>query len=243
MRATRQLPNETLEKAESPSEPTRVQRVQARTVPVESMEYHLFAPRRAHDPLLDRAYDVWRDVWHSTFTEVYGTARVFSDEFARQDEIGVLTVGPHCISVTGLRCLDMSLARSREDSYFQHWPVDEVNALGTALIGISSNTAVHPDWRGSLIEPPANRPGEPERLSFVTIALTIQRFFASPADYAVALTRNDRSINRVAAALGATSRSRIILHGADTDVVRWPRNPVASKDAIVGDLWRRRHQG
>jgi hypothetical protein len=229
---------------DTPSEHSRVQhKIRPRTLAAEQLEYHLFVPQRAHDPLLEDAYRVWRDVWRDTFEELEGTAQIHSDEFTRQDEIGVLTLGGRCISVTGLRWLDLSLARSRDDSYFKPWPAESLAALGTGVVGITGNAVVHPDWRGTLVEPSRSTPGNPARLAFIAIALTIQRFFASPAECSVALTRNDRGMDRVAVALGATSLSHIRLHGLETNVVRFPRNCVRQTEPVVDELWGRRRQG
>jgi hypothetical protein len=233
------------------SEDSCVQRQRRReTLAVEQLEFHLFVPRRAHDPLLEEAYEVWRDVWQDTFDELDGTRCIYSDEFTRQDEIAVISLAGRCIAVAGLRWLDMSLPRSREDSYFKPWPAASVEALGNGVVGVTGNAVVHPHWRGTLVRPPLTpshpggpHPEEPARLAYVSIALTIQRFFASPADCSVALTRNDRGMDRVASALGAASLSQIRMHGVGTNVVRFARNCVRQWDPAVADLWRRRHQG
>ena len=228
---------------QSEPEPTRIQRTQKpRTLPVAELEYHLFVPDKAYDPLLESAYEVWRDVWQQTLEELDGATQVHSDEFLRQSEVGVLAVRGRCIAVTGLRWLDLSLARAREDSYFQHWPKDAMAALGHRVVGVASNTAVHPEWRGALIEPPRGQPGEPSRLAFTTIALSVRRVVASWADSLIALTRNDRSIDRVAAALGATRLGQIQVHGIDTDVICIERRNAVPESPIVKDLWGRRHQ-
>jgi hypothetical protein len=228
--------------AEPASEHTQVQRAaSAPTIPVEQLEYHLFVPR-AHDPLLDSAYELWRDVWQSTFLESDGIAQIHADEFTRQDEIGVLTLGRCCISVTGVRWLDLSLARWRDDSYFRAWPEDALASIGGRRVCIGSNTAVHPDWRRTLIEPPRGQSSDPVRLSFTTLALSVRRFVASSADSMIALTRNDRSIDRVTAALGTTQLARLTFHGNETDAVCVDRSKATPEGPVVNDLWRRRHQ-
>lgn len=237
-------PSQDSDANEAPSEQTRVRRKpRPRILAVEELEFHLFVPQRAHDPVLESAYELWRDVWRDTFEQLDGIKQLHSDEFTRQDEIGVLTLGGRCISVTGLRWLDLSLARSREDSYFNPWPAPALAALGKSVVGITGNAVVHPDWRGALIQPPPGGADAPARLAFVAIALTIQRFFASPAECSVALTRNDRGMDRVAVALGATSLSQIQMHGVTTNVVTFPRNCVRQTQPVVAELWERRHQG
>jgi hypothetical protein len=225
------------------SETTQVhRRVRRRTLAVEQLEYHLFVPHRTHDPLLENAYEVWRDAWRATFEELDGKTELFSDEFTRQDEVGVLSLAGRCIAVTGMRWLDLSLARAREDSYFKPWPAEAVLALGDGIIGISSNAVVHPDWRGSLVLPPPGVQLEPSRLSTLSVGLTIQRFFESPAELSVAVTRNDRGMDRVCSSLGATSLGQTEMHGIDSDVMQFARTCVKRVNPTLNSLWRRRHQ-
>lgn len=232
------------EQEEPHSEHTHVQPVaQPRRVPVEALEYHLFRPRRAHDPLLEDAYEVWRDSWKAAFCELQGNVALHSDEFGRQDELAVVAVGGRCIAVTGLRWLDMALPRSREDSYFKNWPTEAMAALGRQPVLVGSNTVVHPAWRRTSIEAPRAQPGDPMRLVFATIALTVRRFESSAARHLIALTRNDRAIDRVGAALGARRLAQIAMHGVETDVMCLDRGNATETGPIVSELWRRRHQG
>jgi hypothetical protein len=229
---------------EPQSEHTHVQPVaQPRRIPVEALQYHLFRPRHTHDPLLEEAYEVWRDAWKATLLELNGSVSLHSDEFGRQDELAVVAIGGRCIAVTGLRWLDMALPRSREDSYFKDWPPEAVAALGDDLSLVGSNTVVHPAWRRTLIEAPASLPGDPMRLVFATIALTVRRFVASSAQNLIALTRNDRAIDRVGAALGAQRLAQTRVHGIETDVMCLTRSNAPAANAIVQSLWARRHQG
>jgi hypothetical protein len=217
-------------------------RANRRMVPVTALDYHLFSPS-AHDPLLEQAYELWHDVWKATFEELDGATELFSDEFNRQDEIGVLASGGRCLSVTGIRWLDLSLARSRSDSYFRHWPGEVIEKLGRGLVLVTSNTVVHPDWRGSMIEPPRESAVEPSRLAFTTIAMSIRRLLASAAESAAGLSRNDRAMDRVSTALGGVAIGRIRLHGEETNVMHFPRGLAKPEGPVVDDLWARRHQG
>jgi hypothetical protein len=218
-------------------------RGERRTVPVASLEYHLFSPQRARDPLLEQAYQLWHDVWSATFAELDGATQLYSDEFSRQDEIGVLEQDGQCLSVTGIRWLDLSLPRSRSDSYFRYWPGDAIDQLGTSLVLVTSNTVVHPDWRGAVIEAPRACTAEPSRLAFTTIAMSIRRLLASAAESATGLSRNDRAMDRVSTALGGVAIGRIRLHGEDTNVMHFPRSLARPHGPVVDDLWTRRHHG
>lgn len=225
---------------EPASEHTQIQRIERRPIAVDRLQYHLLRPQVVRQPLLEAAYELWHDVWQSTFLEADGTAEIYSDEFTRQDEIGVLTAGTCCVSVTALRWLDLSTARSREDSYFRPWPRAALRALGDGIIGISSNAVVHPDWRGTLLAPPAGELGQPVRLVHAAVGLTIQRFFESPAQGSVAVTRNDRRMDRVCQSLGATSIGKIILHGIESDLMHFPRRALREEEPVLDHLWRQR---
>lgn len=223
-------------------ENTRIQVGQPRRVQVEALEYHLFRPRRARDPLLERAYELWREGWRTTLFELDGTTELHSDEFGRQDEIGVLSLDGSCVALTALRWLDMSLPRAREDSYFKNWPVDALAQIADRVVAIASNTLVHPGWRGTLVEPPRGDARDPVRLAFTTNALSTCRFLASSAQSLIALTRNDRAIDRVMAALGSTRLARIEMHGIETDIVCIARADATPDGPVVDHLWARRHQ-
>jgi hypothetical protein len=225
------------------SEHTQIQPVrQPRTIPVEQLEYYLFNPRRARDPLLDGAYRLWRDVWQSTWQEAKVSTPMYSDEFTRQDEVAVMAMGGSCIAVTCLRWLDLTRESAREDSYFKHWPQEAIAKLGARLVCVGSNTAIDPAWRRALVEPRSGESGEAVRLSFASLALSARRFVASSADCLIALTRNDRSIDRILLALGSGAPlARIKICGNDTDVICLERHNTTTEAPVVGDLWQRRH--
>lgn len=229
---------------EPASEITRVQPIcrSSLEVPVDALEYHIFTPQRARGPLLEDAYEVWRSVWLAAFESVHGAYRLHSDHFVRQDQIAVVSTGGRCISLMGLRCLDLSLARTRDDSYFEPWPNEIMASLKDHVVGVTSNLAVHPDWRGAVVTSPRS-PTDNTRLSSLTIALSVRSSFASPVESVIALTRNNRSVDKLANSLGATKLGQITLHGADADIVRFDRANAVTRGYVVDELWERRHQG
>lgn len=242
MHAVRAVRAENRAPEEPTSEHTQIQRsVGLRTIAVDELQYHLVSPRPMRHPIIERAYALWREVWQSTLLELDGVAELSSDEFTRQDEIGVLMHGTRCVSVVGLRWIDLSLDMWRDDSYFKPWPRRPLADLGDRIIGISSNAVVHPDWRGTRVAPPQGSSAEPVRLAYLAVGLTVQRFFESAAESSVAVTRNDRGMNRVCLALGAARMSGIELHGLETDVMHFPRSCVSEREPALAQLWERRH--
>jgi len=206
----------------------------------DALEYHLLKPRDSAHPRAAAAYELWRNGWLATFREVNGFTRIHSDEFSRQDEIGVLCSGARCISVTGLRFVDRAQPLGREDSYFKVWPSEAIEAIGDQLLGISSNTLIHPDFRGTHITLGDSEACEPMTLSFLTIALAFQRFAESPAKKVIGISRNDRSMNRLAAALGGRKLGQIPLHGTEGDLMLLDPT-MRYQPPIIDFLWTRRN--
>jgi len=204
------------------------------------LTYHLFDTRTARGPLFDRAYALWRDIWTATFRELKGVTRINSDEFMRQSEIGALVRGESCVSLTGMRWMDLSRPMAVDDSYFSIWPEKPLQRLAGAQICIGSQTVVAPEWRGSLLLPPASVPVEPMSLTQATISMSLRRFVESKSSLFVGVTRNDRGIDRVAQALNGDRIATIPVHGLDSDIVLWTQGDVTDLGPLIGELWDRR---
>lgn len=204
------------------------------------LEYHLFDTRTARAPLFDRAYVLWREVWTATFHELEGVTRIDSDEFTRQDEIGVLVRGESLVSVTGVRWMDLSRPTSIDDSYFRVWPEESLRRLAGVQLGISSNTVVSPEWRGGLLAPPADVDVLPMPLKQATIGMSLRRFADSTATVFVGVARNDRGVHRVAEGLNGHRIATIPMHGIDSDIMLWTREDVVNLGPLIGNLWDRR---
>lgn len=209
---------------------------------VDSFDCHFFHPRTSRHPLARSAYELWRDQWQATLRELDGITRLHSDEFVRQDAIAVLSTEHRCVALSALRWLDLSQPIAREDSYFRAWPEEVVRGLGDALVAISSNTIVHPDWRGALLEPSVCPPSEPQPLSTVIVALAIRRFLESSGECVIGVTRNDRSMNRVAASVGAVKLGQIELHGIESDLICIRRQAATPRSPVVDALWAKRYE-
>jgi hypothetical protein len=225
-----------------PSETTRIRRAPCLELSIDSIEFHLFRPRTSRHPLLRAAYELWRNEWLATLGELDGIKRLHSDEFGRLDEVGVLSVGQRCISLIGLRWFDLSLAMAREDSYFQHWPEDVIGRVARGIVATTSNVCVHSSYRRAVIDPSAERLGAPASLILATVALGFRRCMESPAEHVIAVTRNDRAMNRVAAAAGAVTVGQIELHGIASDLILVTRENAKTRGPVFDVLWSRRCQ-
>jgi hypothetical protein len=204
---------------------------------VADLEYHLLSPRAAGHPLLAHAYEVWRDGWAGTLREVAGMARIDSDDFIRQDEIGILSLAGECVSLTALRWCDLTLPMSAEDSYFRSWPALAMDRIARSVVCISSNSLLVPEWRGALVE---DASGAQMQLKLVMLGLTVQRFLSSTAHYIVGVSRNDRSMNRVAKELGLASIAQLEVHGIESDIMLADKSTARAPRIPVEELWNRR---
>ena len=211
-----------------------------RTAVAEALRYHLFKPRAPEHPLALVAYATWRDQWLNTLREVAGTSRLFSDEFTRQDEIGALYQDGHCVAVTALRLVDRSTIVGREDSYFEPWPPHALTSVGHGLVGISSNTLVHPEWRGGEVTLSEDGANAALRLPLAILALTQRRFAELGVVSMMGVARNDRAMNHIGAALGARKVGQILVHGAESDLLCFPCTSSPAEGATVDWLWTHR---
>ncbi len=164
------------------------------------------------------AYATWRHVWTETLGELDGAERVFSDDFTRQDELGVLFHDDACVGMTAFRWVDFSARPAQEDSYFAPWPA----SARTALLGvgrrvcIGSYLTVGAAWRGMR---------GPIRAKELLLALAVERFLSSDADVMAGTLRNDRGMNDLAYRLGARALARDVRHhGVAVDLVVFQRD-------------------
>jgi hypothetical protein len=185
----------------------------------ERLSYHLLRPREAGPadvPVLGVAYECWRSVWKEFLLERDKAGYLPSDDFTRQDEIGVLFHGWECIGMTFHRRVDLSNAIYADDSCFRVWPrsvLDAACAAGKRLF-IVGNLTVPPRWRNA----------QNISVKRVVGALAIERYLKSDADTLVATMRNDRNMNKGAFELGfELIHEGVMLHGCPCDLVAFYR--------------------
>lgn len=225
--------------------PSTTPQTDYRNIPVVDVKYHLLSPRTGSGILLRRAYDMWRDGWLETLQKVAGIEHLDSDDFVRQDEIGVLVYRRKLLCVTGLRWLDLSRSMAQEDSYFRHWPTGAVEDLGPVRVGISSNTYIPRAFRKAQLIPGDSRSEDPTcqptPLTACLIGLTAMRFDNSRAQKFLAVPRNDRGMNRLPQLLGGVRVGTISVHGIDSDIIVKDRKEKRNYGQCVNQLWDGHH--
>jgi len=192
---------------------------------------------------LDDAFSCWRAVWGQTLLELDGAARVFSDDFARQHELGSLFYAGRCVGLSGYRWVDLTRTANREDSYFKVWPESLLGhiAARSALVCVGSNLTVLPHWRGA---------NAGYSVKEILMTLAVKRFLASNADVMVGTMRNDRGMNGLVYRLGARPVLQSIAHhGVQVDLVTFDRfalgpiEPQPTVDVLTQRLWREAWDG
>jgi hypothetical protein len=204
----------------------------------QQLEYHVLAPRSGPSPQLESAYALWHEIWLETLHELDGVTHISSDEFARQDQICVLFSGGRALSLVCLRWVDLASSVGRADSYFQLWPPDVLQKLGSQQLGIVSHVGIASEWRGSVVD----APGGLISLKALTIALSLLSFGQSVADTAIGAARKDRGMDRVSRELGCQRIGQAVIHGIPSDIVQWNRPDVRAFPEVVHELWARRSE-
>ncbi|MDJ0450532.1 hypothetical protein [Methylocystis sp. JR02] len=187
------------------------------------------------------AYAMWKMVWSETFRELDGLDKMFSDDFARQDEILCVFRGPVCLALGLMRWRDIELPSVREDSYFQMWPAEAIDGLranGKDII-ICCNLTIHPMARSNALGLP---------MKDVMMGLLIQRFLESGADAMTGAMRADRGMHKTTYRLGATPLATgLVHHNSPVDLVAFfPQNMTGGEAEVaraVRYLWgvKRQH--
>jgi hypothetical protein len=170
-------------------------------------------------PLIHETYRCWKDVWSATLKELDGAERVYSDDFARQQEFVALFHGDRCIGMVGFRFVDLATEIATDDSYFKCWPAHAMARVRASSrpVCLMSNLTVHPDYRGGT--------GDVSVKELLTI-LSLHRFSRGPAGCSTGLvtTRNNRGVNDLMARYGATTLVHdAVLHGVKVDLVAFSR--------------------
>jgi hypothetical protein len=186
------------------------------------LRYHLGEPSA-----VPAAYPLWRGVWRDTFRELDDLEDLRSDDFTRQDRIGVLFDGDEAVGMTAFRWVDLDAPSTRDDSYFRPWPEAAVRALrrdGPRLC-IGSNLTVRPGWRG---------PVAGQSVSRMLLEHAVREFLRSSADVMAGTMRNDRGVQRTAYALGAVPLAEgVAFHGVSVDLVAWYRADCLEKEGRI----------
>lgn len=196
--------------------------------------------------LYNQAYELWQNVWAVTLRELDGLPKLHSDQFTRQEIVAGLFTDQECIGLTCFRRANLSVAADRDDSWFIPWPSHILTGLGQTHPHSWANSffTVHPDYRRSHGSGPLQDHIElsvllTEVVSMISIDLR--------ADAVFGVTRNNRSVNKLAAYGGAVAvAEKQMHHGVEVDLIAfYPHKLVAAREnfsPMIRNLWKKKQQ-
>jgi hypothetical protein len=169
----------------------------------------------AISPYVSKAYDMWRGVWLGALSELEGKTDIHSDDFTRQELVGVLFHGIEAIGSVSFSSVNLALPMWRKDSYFSAWPEENLISLGNRFSGnqilICSYFTLAPKWR-------RDAPGfSAKRL---LSALAVAHFINSSFSAMVGTMRVNRGMHKLCYDLGADAvLTDIQMHGVAVDLI------------------------
>jgi hypothetical protein len=178
----------------------------------------VLAGRTGHAPppadYLD-AYATYHSVWGETFRAIRGDAYVHpSNDFTRQDYIQALFDGPICAGLDCVRRVRLDSPADLDDSWLEPWPAEVLRELAAedpaALV--NSYFTVHRDYRRH-----DGRSGHP--VGYLLGCLSVLHQLELGSRLMLGMMRCDRSMNKLAAVLGATTLVTTTVNGSETDLV------------------------
>ncbi|MBX9766550.1 MAG: hypothetical protein K2X47_04695 [Bdellovibrionales bacterium] len=148
------------------------------------------------------AFELWKNIWSQTLRDLDGLDYLPSDQFTRQDLVAGLFLKNKCIGLTCFRKADLKSSIDRSDSWFKPWPETTMIELSQKYPQAAANSffTIHPDFRKTTVTD--GKLDLPVSLLMAEFVATIA--FHSAADATYGVTRNNRSVNKLAYHGGAT---------------------------------------
>lgn len=170
------------------------------------------------------AYGLWKDVWSQTLKDLDGLHALPSDQFTRQDLILGLFLQNKCIGLSCFRKADLANPVDRMDSWFTPWMESTMVEMSKKYAFSAANSffTIHPNFRKSKSAPldavPAGGLGVD--VSVLMAELVVTTAYHSGADATYGVTRNNRSVNKLAYHGGAVPIAKDQMHhGVSVDLI------------------------
>lgn len=182
-----------------------------------------FDPKQSvygQDPLQEKAFHFWRELWTDTLAKVAPGSILHSDEFIRHDEVIALFKEDEPVGLFGLNWYWTQSFIERGLRYWTHYPEWFSQYLGEsrALWMSMSYLSVSDRYR-------RGQTGLP--ISDWLVGLAVKRFEESDASDLFTYTRNDRKTHELGHRHGGrTLDSQHVVHGIASDVLRFDRRSV-----------------
>lgn len=194
------------------------------------MDFILLDPRSASGaarPFIVDSYRMWSEVWAETFRELDGETELTSDNFTRQNEIGVLRFDGRPIGSVSFIRLNLNDSHWRKDSSVKSWPELKLIQLGRKYgsrpVMVACYFVLRPEYRREVIGCSSKR---------LLLALTVEHFLNSDCDGMIGTARADRGMHISCYDVGAQESVKgIQYHGVDVELVHWDREFVLMSSA------------
>lgn len=196
--------------------------------------------KKDHDVYLS-AYEMWKRVWADAFNnELKENITLFSDDFTRQTEFGVLTYDRKAIGLMFFHYVDLRLKIFREDSYFKVWDEQLLLQLaekqGDRRALICSNFTLSHEWRRNTLG-----------ISFKDLlgGFAVKHLLYSGCPFMVGTMRNNKGMNNLSYRQGAEPlKSGVLHHGVEVDLILYTASKLQNfkfpeVHELVEEIWNR----
>jgi hypothetical protein len=169
------------------------------------------------------AFELWKEVWESTLKDLDGLPWLPSDQFTRQDLVAGLFLNGRCIGLSCFRKANLASPVDRMDSWFRPWPEAVMLELSRKYSQTAANSffTIHPEFRKSKNMDPNHHPGGLDvDVSILMAEIVVTIAYHSGADATYGVTRNNRSVNKLAYHGGAVPVVKDLTHhGVSVDLI------------------------
>lgn len=195
--------------------------------------------------LYNNTYGFWKNSWNQTFQELKSGEVVNGDDFCVLDEVAIIHKRKSPVAIMGLRWYDLNLYSHIDAEYIRAFSEAAVAKLKEHhLYNILSigHLVVDPDFR---------KENCPISMKDLMTSLSLRRFTQSKADAVVALTRNNKGINKLFSRFGAEALvTAEVRHNVEVDMmVLFPKKyresnlpGVAETSRLIWNQWLSRSQ-
>jgi len=204
-----------------------------------NLKFFVFNPRDPHpfaQEVATQTYDMWREVWLAALGELEGAKDLKSDDFTRQEQIGVLLEDGVAIGSVFFANVDLAKPMWRKDSYFSAWPEDTMVKIGReySTVLVCSYFTLSQNYR---------RSSQGFNGKQLLSALAVEHFFNTESSAMVGTMRVNRGMHTLCYDLHALPIERDLeMHGVKVDLVLFDQKRLKSDLTLRGPMAREAHE-
>ncbi len=164
-------------------------------------------------------YNVWYDTWIKEFREIDPNAKLYSDNFTRQDKILGLFIDNKCAGLTFFNTVNLNHEYWRKDSYFADWPcevLDDLCEKNDSEILVCSAYTVKEEFR-------KRRVLRSIVVADILAVASLDYFRSSQHTTMVGNMRNSKGANKIVYKFGADLLSTVKCHNELSDLVKFQK--------------------